>query len=553
MYIVDVIPLIKILRPNPQILTYFSANAIKSGGLVKISLRNKKINALVFNCQKMEQKTKIQLKKFTDFQIKPVEKIVSFKPVITEKQMKLLFWIAEYYFAPLGIVAKIFLAKHFSVEDKKFKIKKLIITPKNKSLIFAPFKNLKSIIIEDESNELYQSWGRKPYYNVKNIATELAKIHRAKLIFKTTLPSIESYYYSRSSHKKYELEIEKSKIDSQSKIESFLVDMREELKRGNSSIISLELQEKIKKSEKSILYISRRGTNTFILCRECGYVAMCKNCDVPLVYHADKAKMKLVCHHCGREEIAPVICPNCKSIKIKYFGAGTQKVETEIKRLFPEKNTFRLDSDISSDFNTQQQIIRGFQNSKNAVLVGAQMLFGKNLNADLGAIVSVETILNLPDFYSAERVFQIINKIRNMSQKTFLIQSYNPESPAIVNALANNFAEFYNNEIKARRTFGYPPFSQIIKLQFAHKNPENARNEAKIIFEKIKTQKNNLKITDEQLEILGPVPAFIPRKNGLYHWNIVLKSKIKDVQLRNRLLVTIPPKWEIIIDPQTLL
>jgi len=522
MYILNVIPLIKIPYPNPQILSYFGEEKIKIGGMVKIPIRKKKINAIVVDCKNLE-KEKIRLKKFADFQIKPIEKIISQEPILTDKQIKLLFWISDYYFAPIGLVARIFLSKKLPLYIKN----SLILTPKNKGIIFSPFKNLKSIIIEDESSDLYRSWGRRPYYNAKDIAIQLAKIYKAKLILKS-------------------LPLHQNKIPN-----SKLVDMREEIKNGNFSIISRKLQEDLTKYNKSILYIARRGTATFILCRECGYVSMCPDCDVPMIYHEDKPSRRLVCHHCGKDDIAPVLCPKCKSIKIKYFGAGTQKVGSEIKKLFPDKEIFRLDSDVAEKPFQQEKIIKEFNQNKSAILIGSQMLLNKGLKADLVAVISIETILNLPDYKSSERVFQTINQLQKMAKKDFLIQTYKPDNFAIKTVLANDFKKFYDEEIKIRKAFNYPPFSQIIKLSFEHKDPITAKNQAKILMEKLKTQIKNLKTSD--IELFGPVPAFISRIAGKYRWNIILKSKTKNLETRNRLLIIVPSIWSIEVDPESLL
>jgi len=545
MYILNVIPLIKIPYPNPQILSYFGEEKIKIGGVVKIPIRKKKINAIVVDCKKLEQE-KIRLKKFSNFQIKPIEKIISKEPVLIEKQIKLLFWISDYYFAPIGLVARIFLSKKLPLYVKN----SLILTPKNKGIIFSPFKNLESIIIEDESSDLYRSWGRKPYYDVRIIAKQLAKIHNAKLTLKIARPRRVSPGLKNSK----------------------LVDMREEMKNGNFSIISRGLQEALNKADKSILYIARRGTATFILCRECGYVSMCPACDVPMIYHEDKPSRRLVCHHCGKDDIAPVLCPKCKSIKIKYFGSGTQKVESEIKKLFPDKNPekspaaingariFRLDSDTAEKPEQQQKIIKEFNQNKSAILIGSQMLLNKGLEADLVAVISIETILNLPDYKSSERVFQTINQLQKMAKNDFLIQTYKPDNFTIKTALANDFKKFYDEEIKIRKAFNYPPFSQIIKLSFEHKDPITTKNEAKILMEKLKTQIKNFqpkagppRAEKIDVELLGPVPAFIPKVARIYRWNIIIKSKIKDLNLRNRILIIVPSRWEIEVDPESLL
>jgi len=552
MYIVSVIPLVKIPYPNPQLLSYFCAKKIPIGALVKIPVRNKKINAIVTE-QKSVEEQKFQIKKLADYTVKPIDKIVSEKPILTEKQLKLLFWFSDYYFAPLGMTAKIFISATNRIKKSNFQfsISNFQLTSENKFLVFAPFKNLKSITIKDESSDLYKSWGRKPYYNAKDIAVELAKIHKAKLTLESEFPSIETFYGSQE--KKFALKISAKGGSAFGGKNSSIVDMREEIRNGNTSIISKNLQEKLKNPIKAILYIARKGTSTFVMCRECGYVAMCKNCEVPMVFHEDKPSRRLICHHCGKDDIAPVLCPICKSAKIKYFGAGTQKVETEIKKLFPDKKVFRLDSDISEKPQEQVKIIKDFINAENSVLIGTQMILNKNLEADLSAIISIETILNLPDFENTERVFRIINQLRSLAEKNFLIQTYNPDNFTLKSALANNFEKFYNEEIKTRKAFNYPPFSQIIKLSYCHKDSNKARNEAKILAEKLKQQKKYLKLGDDIVIILGPNPAFVAKENGKYKWNIVLKSKIEDLKLRNRLLMIANPYWDVEVDPESIL
>ena len=546
MYILNVIPLIKIPRPNSQILSYFSISRINPGFLIKVSIRNRKVDAVVLECRSMDQE-KLRLKKYADFEIKPIEKNKILKQILNENQIKLLIWLSEYYFAPIGLFARIFLAKKSSsfakaTEDNPH----LTLTPKTKGLVFGSFgRGLKSITVEDSESDLYQSWGRKPYYNVKDIAIQLAKIHNAKLILKTSLPSIEDHYGAKNNS--YFLQIQNPK----SKIQKTIVDMREEMKNGNFSPISTILKEKLENSNKSILFIARRGTSTIVLCRECGYIAKCRSCDVPMVYHEEKSSRRLVCHHCGKDDIAPVLCPNCKSIKIKYLGAGTQKVESEIKKLFPDKKVFRLDGDISEKPTEQQKIITELKNSDNTILIGSQMILNKDLDTDLMAIISIDTILNLPDFKSSERVFQTINQLVNMTRNKFIIQTYNADSKTIKYAIENNFNTFYNEEIEARKKYNYPPFSEIIKLSYSHKDFTIAKNDALILKNKLEQQiRTQLKIESWKLKInlFGPSPAFVPKEKGTYKWNIIIKSQLTTEE-RNKILIIVPPTWEIEVNP----
>jgi primosomal protein N' (replication factor Y) len=559
MYIVNVIPLIKIPYPNSQVLSYFSDIKIKPGVKIKISVRNKKIDALVYESKSLEQE-RLRLKKYADFEIKPIEKITSKESILNEKQLELLRWLSDYYFASIGLFARIFISKKLPVYTRT----SLVLTPKTKGLVFSPFKRLKSIIIEDADNDLYESWGRKPYYNVKNIAIQLAQIHDAKLILKSNLPSVETCYWAKQ--KKYKLLTENCKL----KIENSVIDMRKEMISGNFSIISNDLLRRLEKSDKSILFIARRGTSTIVLCRECGYIAKCHTCETPMVYHEDKPSRRLVCHHCGKDDIAPVLCPNCKSVKIKYLGAGTQKVESEIKKLLPNKTVFRLDGDISEKPKEQQKIINEFNSSKEAVLVGSQMILNKGLKADIAAIVSIDTILNLPDFKTSEKIFETINQLMGMVEPAastkckqagppnceaiggFLIQTYNPDNQAIGLAIENDFNTFYNGEIEARKKYGYPPFSEIIKLSYSHRDFVKAKNEAKILFEKLKVQISSIRCDILNFKLLGPAPAFVSKDKGTYRWNIIIKSRL-DTEERNRILIIIPPTWEININPENTL
>ncbi|MFH1129499.1 MAG: primosomal protein N' [Patescibacteria group bacterium] len=540
MYILNVIPLIKIPRPSSQVLSYFSVSKIDPGFLIKVPLRNKKIDAIVLECRSMDQE-KLRLKKYADFEIRPIEKNKNLKQILNEKQIELLIWLSEYYFAPIGLFARIFLAN--KIRNPKHEIRNLTLTPQTKSLVFASHKNLKSITVEDSESNLYQSWGRKPYYNVKNIAIQLAKIHNAKLILKTNLPSIETNYWAKQ--KKYKLLIARPRrVSPGLKNLNSIVDMKLEMKNGNFSVISSELKEKLENSNKTILFIARRGTSTIVLCRECGYIAKCHSCETPMVYHEEKPSRRLVCHHCGKDDIAPVLCPVCKSIKIKYLGAGTQKIESEIKKIFPAKKVFRLDGDISEKPAEQQKIITEFNNSENSVLIGSQMVLNKGLKADLMAIISIDTILNLPDFKSSERVFQTINQLINMANKRFLIQTYNSDNKTIKLAIENNFNTFYNEEIEAREKYNYPPFSEIIKLSYSHKDFIRAKNESIILKEKLKQQAKD----SPKIQIFGPSPAFISREKGTYKWNIIIKSQLTTEE-RNKILIIVPPTWEIEVNP----
>ena len=296
------------------------------------------------------------------------------------------------------------------------------------------------------------------------------------------------------------------------------------------------------------------------MCRDCGHVPKCPNCDVPMVYHL--SPIQFVCHHCGHSEIPPVLCPNCLGTRIKFFGTGTQKVEVEFKKLFPGAEAIRLDSDVAKDTKAEQEILKQFKNKTVQVIIGTQMIFNKDIaKVPLVAMMLADTLIHLPDFRSNERNFQIISRLKNLAGEKLLLQTYSPENNAIQFAMKNDYKSFYSEEIETRKELSYPPFSQLIKLAFAHKNPKKAEDEAKIMAEKLKQQiaANNKLLTGlskktdtinlQPITILGPSPAFISKVRGKYIWQIILKSKISDLKLRNKILKIVTPDWTIDVDP----
>lgn len=556
MYIVNVIPLIKISLPNPQILSYFFEKKLKKGALVRISIKKKETNAIVFSSEDLESK-KIEIKKGASFKLKPLQKIISETPVLTDKQIDFIIWFSRYYFYPLGPIAKLFLPKNLIARKRpvsEYQIpysltQKLTLTPENKKLVFFPYKNLKSILIKNAGSSKFISWGRKPYYDARILAFYLAKQFKAKIeLNATSFISVDFYYLAKRKNYKISVQQPSNKVKKTN-----LIDMRQEIKEGNFSIISKDLKSALEKHKKAILYIPRRGDSTFIFCRDCGYVLKCSQCDVPLVLH--RREGKLLCHYCNAEKQPPALCPNCKGYRIKYYGIGTQKVESEIKKLLPKTKIFCLDSDTAKTSIAQKRIIDEFNKKEAAILIGTQMLFEKNIKpVSLVAVVSIETILNLPDYRSSERVFEVLSRLKKLSNNLFFVQTYNPENFAINCALENNWKKFYQQEIKLRKTLNYPPFSQLVKLIFEHKDFKKVKTEAEILLKKLEFQASKLNLLKERkVQFLGPSPCFIPKIRKKYRWQIVIKSNVKEPGLRNQLLITVPSNWHIEIDPESLL
>ncbi|KKR03046.1 MAG: Primosomal protein N' [Parcubacteria group bacterium GW2011_GWF2_39_13b] len=633
MYLLRVIPATKIPLLAPQILTYFSAQALSAGSLVSIPIHKRKSIGVVIDIEKIDGQ-KMALRK-AEFELRGIAKVISLEKIISENQLSLAKWMSEYYWCPVGAIIKLMIPTSLSslrggsgrrsnltesqnnfTKPQDQAIQKLILVPeisliekiakKNKIMdyavlhsdltdkqyyenwlriksnntqyviatrmgLFAPFKNLKEIIIENEHSDLYKS-RQTPRYHAREVAAKLAETWNAKIIFKSPTPSIETLWFAEKNknNKNWKLIINNFKnenANSQSPITN-LVDLREELKAGNFSIFSRLLLEKIKialaKNQQIILFINRRGASTVLMCRDCGYTPKCPNCDVPLVYHL--SPVQFLCHHCGHQEFPPVVCPNCLGTRIKFFGIGSQKVEIEFKKLFSEAKVTRLDSDIakkvesvenplSCQRQSEHQIIDDFNSKKTQVLIGTSILFNKELpRVPLAAMMIADTMLHLPDFHSNERTFQIISQLKTLSKKEFILQTYSPENLAIRFAAENNLQSFYAEEIAVRKEFSYPPFSQLIKLIYQNKNADKAKEEAKILAEKLKRQisaiEQSSKLKTYKLTtILGPSPAFIPKINGQYIWQIILKTKLTDLKLRNKILQIVPPDWTVNVNP----
>ena len=431
-----------------------------------------------------------------------------------------------------------------------------------------PFCNLGLIIVDEEESFLYKSFDQRPYISAKTAALKLAELTGAEIILGSSLPSVESLWQAKK--KKYQLVTPPSSRRPASDIA--VIDMRDEIKNGNFSIFSRELQARIKetleKNRQAILYISRKGLSSGLVCRDCGHVVMCTNCDVPLVLHQTPV---LICHHCGQKQKPTATCPKCQSYRIKFIGAGTERVEQEVRKLCEAhgnlKNAcrvIRLDKDSAPTWEQQSAIFNDFSKGKYNILIGTQLMLKEGLlpKVDFAAIVTVDSLLSLPDFRIGEQILRTVDKLWTTSKFRIIFQTYIIDSTIIQfvsNKLlwtSNDYSDVLNNflyDIDERRELSLPPFSQLIKLTYAHKDSQKAEQEANILKNKLHTQMISCQLPVASCQILGPSPAFIPREKGRYIWQIVLKSKIADLRVRNKLLRIVPNDWKIDVDPIELL
>lgn len=425
-----------------------------------------------------------------------------------------------------------------------------------RSAIFTPVSNLGYVIIDEEHEGSYKQ-DQNPRYQTKKVAEWLVELTGAKLIAGSATPKIETF--QKVKNNEYFLYSLNKRIVQDSMPPVKVVDLRNEFKKGNKSIFSEELFENIKQTlaenKQIILFVNRRGASTFVVCRDCGYVAECPHCEIPLTFHLTDSKSgKLHCHHCGYTSNVPLSCPNCKSLAIRYFGLGTQRVELEVTKLFPKAKVIRMDRDTTKKRGSHEEIYKDFSQKKFDILIGTQMIAkGWDLpNVALIGVISADTMLNLPDFGSSERTFSLLTQVAGRTGRGYhpgkvIIQTYAPENYALKYAKNHDYLGFFEREIKERQKYTYPPFVSLIKLTYGAKSAEKAHTEALRLSEALEKALSGVKIS-------GPSEAFLPKLNGNYRYQLVLK--LKESQLSKTLSViknNLKSCWTVDVNPDNLL
>ncbi|WP_138493112.1 primosomal protein N' [Paenibacillus pinistramenti] len=412
-----------------------------------------------------------------------------------------------------------------------------------RSAVFAPFKQL-GLIVMDEEHETSYKQEETPKYHARDVAVQRAKQHQAVVILGSATPSLESYHAARSqSNEEFApllLEMKNRPLGS-SLPKVHIVDMREELKEGNRSMFSRPLHQaiadRLERKEQSVLFLNRRGFSTFVMCRSCGYVANCPDCDISLTYHEKSDNLR--CHYCGYAEPAPKLCPECGSEHIRYFGTGTQRVEGELAKLFPGIRVIRMDVDTTTEKGSHERLLQAFREQKGDVLLGTQMV-AKGLdfpNVTLVGAIAADSALNLPDFRAAEKTFQLLTQVagragRHQLPGEVFIQSYMPEHYSIVHASRHDYLSFVREELQHRRGLGYPPYCRLILITLSHEHmpvlvrlAENFAAElrgnavAKGVFGSLD------RLSAEALDILGPIASPMPRLKKRYRFQCMVKYR----------------------------
>ncbi len=454
----------------------------------------------------------------------------------------------------------------------------VIVGPR--SALFMPMDDLGLIVVDECHHESYDQSDRPPFYRGVKTATAYARLSGAMVLLGSATPQVTQYYRAISGRWTY-LELPKRILAHREAIaqharrlgieiplqpgegstadlglpEVSIVDMRQELRKGNRSIFSKDLQLGIKKvldtGQQAILFLNRLGTATYVFCRDCGHVIKCPRDDKPLTYH--RSRGGLVCHTCGYQRKVPKTCPVCGGKQIKQLGIGTEKVEQLVNQNFPGVRTLRWDTETTRAKGAHERILKAFSDHKADILVGTQMLT-KGLDLPLVTLVGVilaEVGLNLPDYLATERTFQVLTQVAGRAGRSplggkVILQTYEPDNYAIQAAANHDFTGFYAKEMAYRRDLGYPPFKRLVRLEYRHYDSKKAEKAAIELAEHLKTwnaQENH------PVDIIGPAPCFFQRLYGRYRWQIVLRGDDPASFLRDRQL----PDWMVEVDPSSLL
>ncbi len=427
----------------------------------------------------------------------------------------------------------------------------------SRSAIFAPQPNLGLIVIDEEQEWTYKQQDKSPRYHARDAALKLAELSGATVILGSATPDVESFYRAqKGDYRLLELPERVTPYDGSALPHVEVVDMREELKAGNQSLFSLSLFQAIGQAiankEQVILFLNRRGAASFIQCRSCGFVMRCQRCDVPLSYHLTEDR--LVCHQCNYNIKVPESCPKCGRRRIKFLGIGTQRLEQEVGYSFPQARLLRWDSDVTRGRYAHDEILSKFRAHNADILIGTQMV-AKGLDlplVTLVGVVSADTALNLPDFRSGERTFQLLSQVagragRGIKGGKVIIQTYAPEHYAIRAAAGHDYASFYEQEIEYRRQLHNPPFSQLAGLTYSHANDGLCQREAERMKRFLEQEIAAKGIAG--IELIGPAPAFIHRLRGRFRWQLILRGHELSAFLSP---LPLPPGWTVDIDPMGL-
>jgi len=416
-----------------------------------------------------------------------------------------------------------------------------------RSAVFAPVSNLGLIVIDEEQESAYKQ-EEAPRYHAREVAKARVEREGGLLLLGSATPSLESFHAALNGE--YELLRLPSRVENKPLPRVTVVDMREELRAGNRTMFSRELQMALHtclaRQEQALLFLNRRGYASFVLCRECGATLKCDNCEVSLTFHEPQT---LTCHYCASTRRLVPRCPNCGSSYLRPFGAGTQRVELEVRRLFPHARVLRMDVDTTSRKGAHEAIWKAFSSGQADILVGTQMI-AKGLHfpgVTLVGVMSADTSLHFPDFRAAERTFQLLTQVAGRAGRgdepgRVIIQTYSPEHYSIRAAQSHDYETFFAKETAYRRRVAYPPFTSLARILITSEDDEQAISDAKAIARECMAHKN--------VKVIGPAPAPLSRLKNRFRWHILLKGAQSHVLEAGRCAVeaSIDSQSHIVVD-----
>lgn len=458
-----------------------------------------------------------------------------------------------------------------------------------RSALFTPFSNLGLVVVDESHDDSYYQSEAAPHYHAREAAVIYAQLSKACCILGTATPDITSMFRCQNGNWRYlglptrilahreAVQAQMAQLQSKQKpliapVSHFcpleeqaeaielpavdIVDMRLELQAGNRSIFSRPLQQAlqavVENQQQAILFLNRRGSATYVFCRDCGEILKCPRCDIPLTYHEDQGLLQ--CHHCNYQRKMPDRCPACSSTRIRQYGTGTQRVESEVKNLFPQARTLRWDFETTRKKGSHEKILSQFAGHGADVLVGTQML-AKGLDLPLVTLVGVvlaDVGLSLPDYRTSERVFQTLTQVAGRAGRSplggkVILQTFQPEHYVIQAASKHDYLAFYTQELEFRRKLRYPPFAQLVRLEYRDTDESRA---GRVALELGKQVKNWMeKENQRNMRMIGPVPCFFARVSGAYRWQIILSGPDPVKFLTGRLIAG----WKIEVNPPNLL
>lgn len=426
----------------------------------------------------------------------------------------------------------------------------IIIGPR--SALFTPFPNLGLIIIDEEHETSYKS-ETTPRYHAREVAIERALMNHASVVLGSATPSVDSYYQAKLGN--YKLLELNERVENKPLPDCEIVDLREEMRMGNRSILSERLQElmeeRLEKKQQTMLFLNRRGISGFISCRSCGYVVKCPHCDVSLSLHASQ---RMVCHYCGYEQMQPEVCPSCGSKYLGAFKAGTQKIEMYVKKRFPNARVMRMDFDTTRTKDSYEKILQSFANQEADILIGTQMIVkGHDFpNVTLVGVLAADMSLHVSDYHAAERTFALLTQAigragRGKEPGQAVIQTYDPEHFAIQTAKDQNYERFYEQEIAYRKMLSYPPVWNLLVVHCSSADYYRLKEAAGCFAEYLK---GNITEQKKKVLLIGPADAAVAKVSDVYHKVIYMKTADYQmlVGLKDSLLAYIKKEKNIFSD-----